>query len=643
MGQARIIRADVIRALLLGAGKEEPGHASGVRLRGALVKGRLDLMGATVAMPLVCEYCHFEAEIRLMEASAKTVAIMHSHLPGFNGTRMRLDGILDSSASAITGRLRLDQAKVVGQVRLHDATIGDPAAGTEAVAASGLAVEGPLECTRLTAHGAVSAPVATITGSVDFTGARVSYPARRALVMDYSAIGGKLECRGLRVDGETRIHNCRIAASIGMSDAKLENPGGIALNAGGLTAGGGVFLTDTFTAAGEVRLVGAQLTGNLTLSRAAFRNPGKVAVNLDRARIGACHAVDITCPGQPSLIGAQVTSDLNLSGAVLDGGNGQPALMLERASIDGALLLTRLRALGELDMRTVRVGQRLLLNESRLRAPSGTACRLSKAQVAADVFCDYMNAAGSVRLAGAVTGGAITLKQVQLSYPAGIALDAPGVQARELVFQPATPIQGTVDLSHATVGVLRDDPSSWPAQIRLEGFAYQALDPPLPARQRLQWLARDPRGHQPQPYEQLAAHYTAIGQPAQARAVLYARERIQSQAKAPLPRTWSLLQDLAVGYGYQPWRALTWLTLLLAIGTTTFAIAPPPALQAGNAPHFNAFIYTLDLLLPVVNLGQKYAFNPAGTEQWLAYLLIAAGWALVTTLAAGAARVLRRG
>jgi hypothetical protein len=73
-----------------------------------------------------------------------------------------------------------------------------------------------------------------------------------------------------------------------------------------------------------------------------------------------------------------------------------------------------------------------------------------------------------------------------------------------------------------------------------------------------------------------------------------------------------------------------------------FALAPPPALQPSAAPHFNAFVYTLDLLLPVVDLGQKHAFNPAGPEQWLSYVLIAAGWILVTTIAAGAARVLSR-
>jgi hypothetical protein len=88
--------------------------------------------------------------------------------------------------------------------------------------------------------------------------------------------------------------------------------------------------------------------------------------------------------------------------------------------------------------------------------------------------------------------------------------------------------------------------------------------------------------------------------------------------------------------------ALAWLVALLAAGSVTFALAPPPPLQASTAPHFNPVIYSLDLLLPVVNLGQKYAFNPSGAEQWLTYLLMAGGWILVTTIAAGAARVLSR-
>lgn len=45
---------------------------------------------------------------------------------------------------------------------------------------------------------------------------------------------------------------------------------------------------------------------------------------------------------------------------------------------------------------------------------------------------------------------------------------------------------------------------------------------------------------------------------------------------------------------------------------------------------------------PVVDLGQKHAFNPADTEQWLSYLLIAAGWILATTIAASVARIITR-
>ncbi len=199
-----------------------------------------------------------------------------------------------------------------------------------------------------------------------------------------------------------------------------------------------------------------------------------------------------------------------------------------------------------------------------------------------------------------------------------------------------------MDLDHAEIGILRDDPSSWPAQLSIDGLTYRALEPRLPARQRLDWLNRDPRGHQTQPYGQLAAHYTTIGQPGQAREVMYAGERVQRQAMPLLARVWSLLQDITVGYGYQPRRAVAWLVALLAAGSITFALAPPPPLTTGQAPHFNPVVYTLDLLLPVVDLGQKHAFNPAGAEQWFSYLLVAAGWVLVSTVAAGAARVLTR-
>jgi hypothetical protein len=110
-----------------------------------------------------------------------------------------------------------------------------------------------------------------------------------------------------------------------------------------------------------------------------------------------------------------------------------------------------------------------------------------------------------------------------------------------------------------------------------------------------------------------------------------------------MAQVWGVVQDVTLGYGYRPWRALVWLAVLLAAGSIAFDIHRPPPLQPGSAPHFNPVVYTLDLLLPLVDLGQKHAFDPAGALQWLSYLLVASGWVLVTTVAAAAARVLRRG
>jgi hypothetical protein len=58
--------------------------------------------------------------------------------------------------------------------------------------------------------------------------------------------------------------------------------------------------------------------------------------------------------------------------------------------------------------------------------------------------------------------------------------------------------------------------------------------------------------------------------------------------------------------------------------------------------HFNPFFYTLDLLLPIISYGQQSAWNPVGVNQWLAYVLITAGWLLATSVAAGITRVLTR-
>ena len=100
-GPDRVVRAEVVTALLLGAVAPEPGCVPAVRLRGARILGRLDLMGATVNCALVCEYCCFDTPLRFVEAATRTLRVVESRIAGFNGARMRLEGIFNLYRSTV--------------------------------------------------------------------------------------------------------------------------------------------------------------------------------------------------------------------------------------------------------------------------------------------------------------------------------------------------------------------------------------------------------------------------------------------------------------------------------------------------------------------------------------------------------------
>ncbi|MCI4066134.1 hypothetical protein MRQ36_27735 [Micromonospora sp. R77] len=127
-----------------------------------------------------------------------------------------------------------------------------------------------------------------------------------------------------------------------------------------------------------------------------------------------------------------------------------------------------------------------------------------------------------------------------------------------------------------------------------------------------------------------------------ARRILLARQRRDARRARPGSRLWGYLQDATVGYGYRPQRAAVISAALLAVGAVLFGVHPPAPAEPAKAPSFNPLVYTLDLLLPVLDFGQQSAFLPKGPYQWASCAFIVAGVILATTIAAGLTRSLRR-
>jgi hypothetical protein len=220
------------------------------------------------------------------------------------------------------------------------------------------------------------------------------------------------------------------------------------------------------------------------------------------------------------------------------------------------------------------------------------------------------------------------------------ALHAQGLTvAKDMFCDEGFQADGTVNLAGAKIGSLGDEAESWPQVLVLDGLTYDELAN-MPARKRLNWLSRS-IDYAPQPYEQLAAYYRRLGHD-EARCVLLAKLRQRRRQRPWWARWWGWLQDALAGYGYAPGRAMLLLACAFAAGWLVFSTRHPVPVGPGPHPEFNAALYTLDVLVPALALGQASDFDPQGATLAVAAGLHILGWLLAITVIAAITRAFSR-
>jgi hypothetical protein len=589
---AAVIRGPMLSAMLLDADAFPAGRRRVMWVIGARIVGPFRLAFATVNHPVLLEDCEFEERPEFYWSTLGFTSFARSRLPGLMASNARIDGHLRLSGCEITDEIRLSGARIAGSLKLTGARLSTTSGTT--LNAEQLTLGGDLSCRDAACRGTVYLFHARISGSADLDEVRLDTPGGVALGADSIVVDGGMFCRNSQVDGEVTLRHARIRDALTFSRSVLRDPGALALRLDRASIGGGVFLLNGFAAYGEVRAVSAQVGRTFRLNNAQLVAPGGVALRADAV------VVDGTFDGRDGL---RVSGELRIEDATING-----PVWLEGAQLNN---------------------------------PDGDALSANGVE-AASIFdcCDGFAAVGAVRLSGARIGSRLCFDAASLTATTGEALKCWRTRAAELTTRWAHPPDGAVDLRHAHIGVLRDDPETWPAVLHLDGLVYDILDPKTDVQKRLGWLAGDPDGPQRQPYEQLASVLRAHGNDDDARTILLARQRRLTRLARRPRRWWGYLQDITVGYGYRPLYATAWFAVLVAFGTTIFGLRHPVASTA--APSFNPFVYTLDLLIPLVDFGQQSAYTPTGAEQWLASGLIAAGLILATTVAAGLTRSLQR-
>jgi len=429
----------------------------------------------------------------------------------------------------------------------------------------------------------------------------------RAEVLRFLALGGDEQApvheagiliSGAWIEGELSLEGVTVSISLSLRNCHFEQP---------------------------LILRSAQFSGDLEFDNTYFpgiRGDGLTCMR-DLFLRGGTASNDLV-----RLVGATVHGDFDLTGAKLRG-IGQESLMLDGIDVKGSLHFgPHFVADGPIRLSAAHIGRRLDCRGATFKG-SFTKGKPNRA----------------VNMRGATIDGVLDVRGVRLEH---------------------------VVLADASARFLEDDVDSWLADVVLNGFQYQGLahDSPTDCISRLGWLHKQSPAHLgeteaarlfcPQPWQQLIRTLRAMGHKADAVEVGIAFEdqlrRIGKVGESPegtgplqrkLVRAVSAsthwIFGLLAGYGYKPMRLLIWMFAVWGVCALTYwgaarhSLMGPsnPAIFDKDAyamcssksevgshnwylcsmlksefPSFSPLAYSLDILLPVVNLRQEDNWTP---------------------------------
>lgn len=421
-------------------------------------------------------------------------------------------------------------------------------------------------------------------------------------------IEGDLDLEGCGDVRQLLLGNCWIAGAFILREARtqrilLDGSRVAGLQGNGVRTAGDVHLRHGFESEGEVQLMGAEIRGDLDCAGGLFRNIGGTALALHRAR---------------------VSRDVFLSTSEFDASMkfvAEGAVRLRSTIIGGSLAC---------------IGGSFSNTRPRRKSSEDDEGQTKS-------ICDEALEVYRTKISGTLWLG-----------PSSAPHDYP------------VKIEGSLDLRESHAAALVDHKDSWPVAkvtgpedkeltcaIHLDGFTYGrfAGNSSLKVAEREAWLVRQPPSHlgkdfRPHPFEQLIKVYREMGHAKRARDIAIFKEKMRLRRPwhgkpwwcSPANLVWWLVGEKVAGYGYRwkGWVILVSLVWLLAWGFYdqagrhgAMAPADPivfldpqleecrenwtscthPKMVDEHTP-FQPVVYALDVLLPIVSLGQETAWAP---------------------------------
>ncbi len=621
MPKSSVLRPEFLKTILLREPYRSAVTYKFVRIVGAWFVEPVDLSDATLTQGLWLVDCTFLKDVTLDQ-------LKFSPFLNLKGSKFR--GRLSMNSMKAGGRLLIGDGAEFEEVDLRSAKIDG---GVEMVHSkfggkldmNGMNVGGRLLIGDGAEFEEVDLRSAKIDGDVDMYG---------------SQFGGKLDMNGMNVGGRLLIGDGAEFAEVDLRGAKIEglveiykSQFGGRLDLNGMNVGGYLLMRDTAELA-EVDLRGAKVDGDAEMCGSQFggkldMNGMKVGGYLiigDGAKFAEVDLRSAKIDRDVEILGSQFGGKLNMSGMNVGGflsmrdGAEFEEVDLRSAKIDRDVDISGSRFGGKLEMNGGKVGGRLIIRD-------GAEFTDRVSMILSRIEWDLSISGGvfhSLDLAGTHVGG-------EFALGSGTRW---GIKDSKLT------------LRNTEVGTLQDSVDSWPPNLELDGFKYGRLggsggDEKCNMGYRdIDWLKREwlekQKTYAPQPYEQLADILTKVGFQDKATEILFTKKEREQKEAWDRQQWWSWFwlaaQRHSIGYGYHIFWSLRWVGAFLAAGWLIVMCT----FQGRCKGRLWCFIYSLDLLLPIIQLDKRnYDTHLGGWAKYYFYVHKIFGYVLASFIIAG--------
>jgi len=271
----RIVRAELLRFLLLGGGDGVYPHEKGVRISGAWITGVLDLEGCRIPMVIALRHCVMENAPVLNAAIIDSVQFDGSAMPGLLADGLEIRGGLSLLGATVEGPIVMPGCKLGGNLRCDGAALicdGETALDADALVALSVLLRGA------NVNGGISLFGARLGMDLNASTCTITHPELVALNAEGIEVQGSVQFRDATIEGEIRLIGAHVHGDVEFTDAKVTNPGRDALQINRAVIQGGFFLRGGAAISGTFDLSGASI-GTFHDELACWPGRGDILLN----------------------------------------------------------------------------------------------------------------------------------------------------------------------------------------------------------------------------------------------------------------------------------------------------------------------------------------------------------------------------